>query len=71
MIVNQICVGPLSTNCYFVSKEGRDDGVIIDPGADAERIIEFIHTLQRRPVAVLLTHGHFDHIGAAEELRLR
>lgn len=71
MIVNHVCVGPLNTNCYFAMKEGRDDVVIVDPGADTDRIVEFLQKWQRRPAAILLTHGHFDHIGAAEDLRLR
>ncbi|MGI6233643.1 MAG: MBL fold metallo-hydrolase [Christensenellales bacterium] len=55
-------VGGLETNCYIAYQEERDDAVIIDPGADAEKIK---HALNGRKVAaVLLTHGHFDHTGA-------
>lgn len=71
MVIHQLCVGPLSTNCYFAGEEGRKDAVIIDPGADSDRIVQFLQKWQKRPAAVLLTHGHFDHIGAADELRIR
>ena len=56
----------LDTCCYILSLDGRDDCVVIDPGAEAERVLR--ETDGRKVAAVLLTHGHFDHIGAAAEV---
>ena len=63
-------VGGLETNCYIVASE-KNSAAIIDPGADANAIINSLETYQLAPVFILLTHGHFDHIGAANALRSR
>ena len=62
MNVQCVTVGPIGTNCYIVSLEGRNDAVIIDPGAEAENIKKALGN--KNAAAVLLTHGHFDHTGA-------
>ena len=62
MQIRTIPVGDLETNCYILFMEGRNDAVIIDPGADAERILAALEG--KIPAAVLLTHGHYDHTGA-------
>lgn len=54
-------VGPIRANCYILSLPDRDDCVLIDPGAQPERILHAVK--DKRIAAVLLTHGHFDHIG--------
>lgn len=59
-------VGQLATCSYILYEEGRDDCLVIDPGADASSIRRACG--ERRIAAILLTHGHFDHIGAAGEL---
>ncbi len=58
-------VGPLLTNMYVLYSESNRDGLIIDPGADAEKIIRLVENEKIRPQAVILTHGHADHLGAA------
>ena len=55
-------VGELETNCYILFKENRDDALVVDPGAEGDRIIAALNG--RKVAAVLLTHGHFDHTGA-------
>ena len=63
MIVAGFPAGSFATNCYVVAPQAGEECVIVDPGQDAERGLEEI--LQRyrlRPAAVLLTHGHVDHI---------
>ncbi|MBQ1548725.1 MAG: MBL fold metallo-hydrolase [Lachnospiraceae bacterium] len=62
-------VGPVSTNCYFIINSDTDEAIIIDPGAEPKYLVERIEDSRLRPVAILLTHGHFDHAGAAEELK--
>lgn len=58
-------LGPLQTNCYILYNNNRK-AVVIDPGADAEAIIKKISELDLYVECVILTHGHFDHIGAVD-----
>lgn len=60
-------VGIIGANCYVLSK--GEDALIIDPGGDAEQIIQYIEANKLRPLAILLTHAHYDHIGGVEEVR--
>jgi len=65
-------VGPLMTNCYVVRRMGESAGsracLVVDPGAEAEELISYLERKGDHPEAVLLTHGHFDHTGAARAL---
>lgn len=61
MILKILVVGPISTNCYIFGSDYKNESVIIDPGGDSDRIIETVNDINANPVAVLLTHGHFDH----------
>lgn len=60
-------LGELGTNCYIVYH--ADDALIIDPGGEPEKVISFLEEKDLDPRAILLTHAHFDHIGAVESLR--
>ena len=62
MKIESLTLGPLQTNCYIVSEEGRDDALIIDPADSPSQIRAALG--DRKAAAVLLTHGHFDHTGA-------
>lgn len=66
--VETLVVGAYQENCYLYWHPASNEAVIIDPGDEAERIAERIKTLKVQPQAVLLTHGHLDHIGAVDEL---
>jgi len=66
MKIDRLVVGPLLANCYIVTLKGLY--IIIDPGADAEKIIEYIDSSDCKPDFILNTHGHFDHIGAVPGL---
>ncbi|AEB10793.1 MBL fold metallo-hydrolase [Marinithermus hydrothermalis] len=67
MRIERVTVGPLQENTYLLADpEGR--GVIIDPGAEPERILEAVRAGRFQPEAILLTHAHFDHVGAVAPL---
>ena len=69
MIVRQLIVGPLQTNCYIAACEETLEGVVIDPGDDAARILGEIEVNKIKIKYILNTHAHFDHIGANEVLK--
>ena len=64
--VERLVVGELAVNCYIVENTESRECFIVDPGAEARRIILAVG--ERRVRAVLLTHGHYDHIGAVDEI---
>lgn len=66
--VEQYVVGPVQTNCYFAINDDTKEMLIIDPGASAGRLAEIIEEEKLNPVAILLTHGHFDHATGTAEL---
>ena len=66
MVIQTVVVGPVATCCYILCKEDRPDCIVIDPGAEAERIRRAADG--KKIAAILLTHGHFDHIGAVSAL---
>lgn len=61
-------VGRLQTNCYVVWAQGSQTCAVIDPGDEAERIIQNVEQKGLTVEAVLLTHGHFDHVGGVKKL---
>lgn len=61
-------VGPVCTNCYLLVNHKAGELLVVDPGDQAQLIEKQIEKTGAKPVAILLTHGHFDHAGAAEEL---
>lgn len=63
-------VGQLETNCYLVFDRATLEGLIIDPGDDADYIMRIISDENIKPLKILATHGHFDHLLAATELKL-
>ena len=69
MDIKYMVLGPVATNVYLVRNEERGEVVIIDPSDRADRIAATIKEAGDTPVAILLTHGHHDHIGAVEELK--
>ena len=68
MNILTLTLGPLATNCYLVWQEGRTDAVIVDPAANSRKIAAALQEHGLRPACFLLTHAHFDHIGALKPL---
>ena len=68
-VVEPLIVGPLMSNCYIVWDEKKKQGVIIDPGDDADIILKSVKKLEIKIKYILATHGHFDHIGGVALLR--
>ena len=64
-------LGPMQTNCYFLVDEATDKTVIVDPACDANGIADKLKRHGCKPEAVVLTHAHFDHMLALDELRER
>jgi glyoxylase-like metal-dependent hydrolase (beta-lactamase superfamily II) len=64
-----VIVGALETNCYLVYCEESRESVIIDPGAEPEKIFPVITELDIKPVCILNTHGHMDHVGANKDMK--
>ena len=67
--IRSLTVGIVATNCYLVWNKATREGVLIDPGDEAERICSAIAEERVNLKAILLTHGHFDHILVVEELK--
>jgi len=61
-----LVVGPIETNCYIVKSE--DEGIVIDPGGEPDKIIEFLKSERIRIKMVIDTHGHIDHISANKDI---
>ncbi|MDL2237257.1 MBL fold metallo-hydrolase [Christensenellaceae bacterium OttesenSCG-928-K19] len=69
MKIIPIVTGAIAENTYIAFENGTDAAVVIDPGDEAQSIIDVLEENAVRPVYILLTHGHFDHVGAVEEIR--
>jgi len=68
MYLESFSDNPYATNCWLVGKEGTEEAILVDPGFSPERVRAMLDAAGRVPVAVLATHGHYDHIGVAPEV---
>lgn len=64
--IQTMVLGMVSTNTYILYREGESQAVIVDPADYPDRILDKCRELKLTPAAIVLTHGHFDHIGAVE-----
>ncbi len=62
-------LGQLETNCYILQGNVPNSAIVVDPAAEADRIEQALDEIAAQQIAVLLTHGHYDHIGACERLQ--
>jgi hydroxyacylglutathione hydrolase len=74
LMKTEICVrtfvnGPLEENCYLIYIQGEKAGVLVDPGSSADELAAKIEETGVKPVLILATHGHFDHVGAVQSLK--
>lgn len=68
MLIKTLPVGQLETNCYVVTNENLLQSVVIDPGDEANTILDYLESNHLRCAAILLTHGHYDHVGAVAQI---
>lgn len=68
MEILKMSVGSYQTNCYMVWADGSDKCVLIDPGYQPEEILEQVQIKGKTVEAILLTHGHFDHVGGVKHI---
>ncbi len=69
MIIEKLEVGPFASNCYIIGDESTKEGMIIDPGAEANRILSKVKDLGLNIKYIVLTHAHIDHVGAVKEVK--
>lgn len=68
MIFDTIPVGQIDTNCYLIGDEGEGVCAVVDPGGSPERVLAMIGKSGLELKMILLTHGHWDHVGAIPDL---
>ncbi len=66
----RIEVGMLETNCYIYSDDDTKEGIVIDPGDDVSKVLDTINSNDIKVKYIVLTHGHWDHIGAVDRVKV-
>lgn len=61
-------LGPIQANCYVISNSDKEC-LVVDPGGEGEKLVRQLRALNLKPIAILLTHAHFDHIGGVDAVR--
>jgi hydroxyacylglutathione hydrolase len=69
IVVDRFALGPIQTNCYVVRADAAAPaGVVVDPGGEAAELVLQLERLRANCAAILVTHGHFDHVGGVADL---
>lgn len=68
MLIKTLVLGPVETNCYIVTDESCNECAVIDPGDESNTILDYLEDNKLSCKAILLTHGHYDHVGAVYSL---
>jgi len=69
MILEGFPVGPVGANCFIFGDDATHEVFVIDPGDEPDRILDTLRRLGARPIAIVNTHGHFDHIQGVDAVR--
>jgi glyoxylase-like metal-dependent hydrolase (beta-lactamase superfamily II) len=69
MILKSLDVGPLAVNCYVIGDEITKKAMIVDPGDEPDRIMDMIYINGLKAEYIVLTHAHFDHVGAVPDIK--
>ncbi len=69
MYFERLVVGPLSVNCYIIGDDQTREAIIVDPGGNARDILDTLRREQLKPMTIINTHAHFDHLIALAEVR--
>jgi glyoxylase-like metal-dependent hydrolase (beta-lactamase superfamily II) len=69
LVVDRHELGPIGTNCYVVrARQGASEAVVIDPGGDVDVLRDELARVDAECTAILITHGHWDHLGGVADL---
>ena len=69
MLIKSFCLGHIRTNCYIVTDETTLECVVIDPGSESNTVLSYLEDNRLTCKYILLTHGHFDHTGAVNDIQ--
>jgi hydroxyacylglutathione hydrolase len=69
MIIKKLVIGPLENNCYIIADEQTREAFIVDPGDEPDRILDLISENRFKPIYIICTHAHFDHIAVISDIK--
>lgn len=69
MLIKQLTVGPLQSNCFIIGDEETAESIVIDPGDEPDLIMDVINGKGLKVSYIVCTHGHFDHVGAVSDIK--
>jgi glyoxylase-like metal-dependent hydrolase (beta-lactamase superfamily II) len=69
MILEKFVVGPLEENTYVIADEATKEAIVIDPGDESDRVVDFIKDIGLQAKSIICTHAHFDHVGATGDIK--